>query len=527
MRLVVLSSAGVVLASTVVWVACSSSGNPTSPAPTPDSGPAATDAAPSGPFALAIPCTDSIASVYGDPGTLPPTNGAIIKCAKDADIAMSDLLSRVQKDLSQDDAPATNGGYVGKPFTSGAHVYRILYRTERGDDAKSPGYSSATVYIPDTPRAAGKLPMIVGAHGTWGQAGNCPVDEGHTGVQAFVIGDYENQAFPMVGLGYPIIMPDLAGYSNFGAAGNPPSGYAQYNDVGKSTLDGARALAQMFPDDFSGKVAILGHSQGGHSALSAVAIQPTYAPDVKIAAVATYSPLWLSQRSWGAILYTPGSYPMSTSPLANAVSIWYHYTHGELLDGPGHGLDVFAADKQDVIKKFVANDCEAVGWDGLDAGTEFPDLQAAGSTLADFFDPAFAKSIKNASALGNACPTVDGGVDPVCTKWIGRYLADRPHFTAAVPPMLIEYGDSDDVIDPGRMACVTERLKQDKVAYTFCLNPGLGHASTLRHTASYVADWIGSKTLGEAAPAACAESDANLVDDAGVAIPCTAPPPND
>ena len=34
-------------------------------------------------------------------------------------------------------------------------------------------------------------------------------------------------------------------------------------------------------------------------------------------------------------------------------------------------------------------------------------------------------------------------------------------------------------------------------------------------------------TLGEPAPAACAETDLNLVDDAGVAIQCATPPPND
>ena len=67
----------------------------------------------------------------------------------------------------------------------------------------------------------------------------------------------------MVGAGFPIIVPDLAGYANFGAAGNPISGYAAAADVGKSTLDGARALAKMFPRAFSGKVALVGHSQGG------------------------------------------------------------------------------------------------------------------------------------------------------------------------------------------------------------------------------------------------------------------------
>jgi pimeloyl-ACP methyl ester carboxylesterase len=316
-------------------------------------------------------------------------------------------------------------------------------------------------------------------------------------------------------------MPDLAGYSNFGAAGNPPSAYAQYEDVGKSTLDGARALAKMFPNAFSGKVVLVGHSQGGHSSLSALAIQSAYAPDVNIAAIATLSPLWLSQRSWGAILFEPQSYPLSTSPTANAISIWYHYTHGELLDGPGHGLDPFVASKQALIKSFVGMDCDAQGWDGSD-DSEYPDLQANGTSAADFFDPAFITSVKNAAALGNPCAAGDA----VCAKWLQRYVEDRPHLTTTVP-LLIEYGSADDTIPAGQMACVTARLKQDNVAYSFCLNPGVGHEGILRQAGSNVADWIASQTLGEPAPAPCALTDANLTDDAGVPIPCATPPPND
>jgi pimeloyl-ACP methyl ester carboxylesterase len=415
-----------------------------------------------------------------------------------------------------------NIGYVGKPFTSGAHVYRILYRTERGDPNNSPGYSSARVFIPDTPRAAGRLPLVVASHATSGQAGHCAPSEVSKTVSAtWALNDIETYLYPIVGLGLPVIMPDLAGYSNFGAPGNPPSAYAQYLDVGKSTLDGARALAKMFPTAFSGKVALIGHSQGGHSALSALAIQPTYAPDVDIAAVATLSPLWLSQRSWGAILAVASSYPLATSPTANAVSIWYHYTHGELLDGPGHGLDPFLPAQQAIIKSFVSSDCDSQNWDGS-YGSEYPDLQAAAKTALDLYDPAFVKSVSIPAALGGACATGDA----VCAKWTKRYVEDRPHLSTNVP-VLIEYGSADDTIPPDRMACVTDRLKQDHVAYSFCLRPGIGHEGILREAGSDVVDWIASKTMGEPAPPACAETEANLTDDAGVPISCSTPPPND
>src|SRR5438045_402319 len=80
---------------------------------------------------LEIACTDSIASIYADPGALPADKGAIIHCAKDKDITANEI-----------QALLTSEGTTIRPVTSGAHVYRILYRTERGDAANTPGYSS-------------------------------------------------------------------------------------------------------------------------------------------------------------------------------------------------------------------------------------------------------------------------------------------------------------------------------------------------------------------------------------------------
>jgi predicted esterase len=77
----------------------------------------------------------------------------------------------------------------------------------------------------------------------------------------------------------------------------------------------------------------------------------------------------------------------------------------------------------------------------------------------------------------------------------------RQHLTTKVP-VLVEYGSADDTIPPGRMACVIDRFKQDKVPYTFCLRPGFGHEGILRQAGSDVVDGIASQTMGEPAPPA-------------------------
>jgi pimeloyl-ACP methyl ester carboxylesterase len=465
-------------------------------------------------LALAVACDDTIGSIYDDPGALPPDNGAILRCARDVDISRTDLEARARANASGDSAPAQNGAYDGKPFTSGARVYRVLFRTERGDGTRSPGYSSAKVFLPDTPRAA-SLPVVVGARGSRGQAPACTASKEDPAADA-VNPDYRALAYPLVGLGFPVIIPDLAGYAGFGAAGNPVSAYGLVTDVGKGTLDGARAMRKLVRAGLDDQTVLVGHSQGGDSALASLAIAASYAPDVHIAAVALYAPLWFSQRSWAALFQAASQLPIHGAAGANAVSVWYHYTHGELLDGPGHGGDVFAADKRDAIKDFVDNDC----W-----GSSYPRLEALGTTSLDLFDPTFIGSVKAAAALGQPCK--DG--DALCAKWIARYLADRPHLTAAAAttPLLITYGTSDQTIPPQAMACVFDRLTEDQARLKVCLTPGFGHGGNVRRSSGYVVDWIAARTLATPEPDGCAVDQSGLVEDGGAPVACGTFPPND
>ena len=186
------------------------------------------------PFALGVPCTDTVNSVYGDPGDVSAQHkGAILKCAHDQDIpvAMLESLARAGDD-------AGSLGYSGKAFTSGAHVYRVLYRTERGDSNNTPGYSSALVLLPDTPRAT-QLPWSLlprkprtggGVRAVGGQRGGRVRSS-----------DFIHQVYPLVGLGASLrrISPATPTWR---PEQSTERAYADTADVGKSTLDGARAL---------------------------------------------------------------------------------------------------------------------------------------------------------------------------------------------------------------------------------------------------------------------------------------------
>ncbi len=463
---------------------------------------------PTGP-PIEIACADTIDSIYADPGTLPADKGAIIRCAKDKYLSASQLNTMLLADVP----------FTARAVTNGSHAYRVLYRTERGTVPPTAGYSSALVLLPDTPRAT-KLPVVVASHGSRGQCPTCAASK----EDPFDVGvnpDFERQVYTLVGYGYAVMVPDLAGYANYGATGNPPSAYDSADDVGKSTLDGARALRKLIPSLLTDKVVLVGHSQGGFTALSAAALFDSYGADGTLAAVATYAPTWITQRSYGAITALPGAFPFMGSEGANAISIWYHYTHGELLDGPGHGGDVFLPAKRAAIKDFVDN----AGW--YSGTPPWATLYALGSTATDIYDPSFTNAIgQYAAGFAADCPTDSTG--PLCQTWKARYLADRPHLTAteAMVPNLLLWGDTDTSVPPERITCAIDRLKGDGVALTVCVAPGVDHGGVVGAKADYVGDWIAAQTLGATMPAACAQNETSIM-SSGMLATCATIPPND
>jgi predicted esterase len=463
-----------------------------------------------GGFTPTLACTDSVDSVYADPGDVSgKAKGAILKCAHDTDYTASALQALA---MAQDDAGTPP--YVGGTFTSGAHAYRVLYRTERGDTAGSPGYSSALVMIPDTPRAS-TLPVVIASHGSRGQAGVCAPSKNDPAASQ-VNGDFIHQVYPLVGAGYVVIAPDLAGYANFGGAGNPPSAYADAADVGKSTLDAAAALRNVLPSAaLSQQVVITGHSQGGHTALSALALSSSYPVAGTIAGVAVYSPLWISQHAWAAIFLESSTYSFALSG-AGPVSLWYHYTHATLLDGPDAGTELIQPAKAAAVAGFVQNDC----WDD-----GYPTLVEAGASANDFFLPSYVSAAGPAATPGGNCAG-----DTTCETWIARMTADWPHLTgaAAQVPILVWYANDDTTITPDAMQCVFNRLSGDQTNYQVCYDPSPdGHQGVVAHNSNYVSDWIAQQTLGGAKPTeSCAALAPNtggvpqILDDGGAPIPC-------
>ena len=178
---------------------------------------------------------------------------------------------------------------------------------------------------------------------------------------------------------------------------------------------------------------------------------------------------------------------------AGPVSLWYHYSHSYLLDGPDAALELFDPAKGAAVQAFFNNDCYQ---------NSYPDLEEAGASADDLFSQTYQTAITHA-----AIPLLDNGNcygNALCQTWIDRMTADYPHLTgsAAKVPILVFYGNNDVTVTPDEMQCVYNRLSGDMVNYQACYdqNP-VGHSGVVAENSSYVADWIAYKTLDAAAPA--------------------------
>jgi dienelactone hydrolase len=441
---------------------------------------------PTNPDGLAVACADAADALAPPIGA----SGNILRCAKIEELDAPGLEARSRAYLG--DTPR-------RAYTSGARVYRVLYRTMRATVPASAGVASALVYLPTSPRAA-RVPVIVATHGAFGEAAGCAPSQlvSHPD-RGGLYATFVSQVHPLVGAGFAVIAPDLSGFAAHGAAGNPRPALLSSEDEAYAVLDASRALRRLVPDRLTGDVVLTGQSAGGHATLSALARSETYGAGGTIVGTVLFAPVWVNpQPILGGLLAAPQQFPIAAAPnFPNAASVWYFLAHAELIDGPAFASDAFADGARAAMVRFFDSAC----WTDRQ-----PQLEAIGPTAADLYAPAFRAAVAAPLATG-ACPADEPG-KTVCERWTARFRADFPHLppAAARVPTLLAYGGSDDLLVPPLMQCTVNRLAADGVTPTVCIDPQAGHGGATGIAATrgdYAADWIASVTLGAPAPAAC------------------------
>ena len=188
---------------------------------------------------------------YETPVTLPSANGAVIRSE-----AMTFLLD-----------PLDVTSLV-------RNAKRVLYKsTNRAGRAIA---VSGTVLVPNAPWiGVGSRPVIGYAPGTQGMADRCaPSRQFSEGIE------YEGIGIEGLLLrGYAVAMPDYEGLGTVGV-----HTYMDRVSQGRATLDVVRAAQRLSGTGLSSTspVGLMGYSQGGGAAASAVELASTYAPELRL-----------------------------------------------------------------------------------------------------------------------------------------------------------------------------------------------------------------------------------------------------
>lgn len=159
-----------------------------------------------------------------------------------------------------------------------ASGYRILYVT--ADQNGRPVTSTGALYLPAGTAPKGGWPVLSWAHGTTGISDACSPS-----VAAGSRRDtYEPSISTATRSGYAVTATDYPGLGSGGRAE-----YLGGRAEGKAVIDMIRASRSVDPS-LSRRWVSSGHSQGGHSALWASNLAPTYAPELPLMGTVAFAP---------------------------------------------------------------------------------------------------------------------------------------------------------------------------------------------------------------------------------------------
>jgi alpha-beta hydrolase superfamily lysophospholipase len=168
---------------------------------------------------------------------------------------------------------------VPSPLGAAAREYLVLYSSR--NLAGKPVAVSGLVDLPKRRAPSRGWPVVAWAHGTTGIAGVCaPSRQPAAGTSTYVYPGFN----AWLGRGYAIARTD---YEGLGTPGAHP--FLIGRSEGRGVLDVVRA-ARHLDSRVGRRFAIAGHSQGGHAALWAAALAPSWARELDFRGVVAFAP---------------------------------------------------------------------------------------------------------------------------------------------------------------------------------------------------------------------------------------------
>lgn len=426
----------------------------------------AADAEPAAYTSTPAGCEDALADIYVTPSG-GGARGAIVRCATGM------AMTPAEVDATMDDE-----GAEGVSATTGVRVYKLAYRTVRGDG--SPAVTTATVWLPDEPRAL-PAPVALIARSTSGIADACAPSREDLPMA--------NQGLPYAARGFVAIAPDFAGLGNEGV-----HAYLDNHEAVHELFDGVLALEALVGAAPIGDPVIAnGYSQGGGVVLSAQALEYEVTGRRSLQAVVAIAPEWptrINSFKYEYVLRNPdavtGLAGLSVPPVAVMRAYGWFANHL----GADHAGDSFpASERADLIDEIESN-CTVELGAAVGAGQPH---------LGDLVDPAFR------TALLACIDNTDGCVEPASSfhAWM------RSDFVTADPSgadVLIVQGLGDQVMPAAsEAACDVAKLRSEGVEPTVCSDTFATHDTILEGKIEHAVAWAEAAATGAARPS-CSSS---------------------
>jgi pimeloyl-ACP methyl ester carboxylesterase len=338
-----------------------------------------------------------------------------------------------------------------EPFSEGSNAWRVLYVSQAVDG--TPIAVSGTVAAPDEPAPEAGRDVVTWSHGTKGVLDRCTPSKGYrSGFHDFV-----DMAPEVVAAGYVGVASDFEG---LGPPGIHP--YLVGPSEGRGVLDIVKAAQQIEETGASDRVVIWGRSQGGHAALFAGEIAPTWAPELEVYGVISAAPASEFKSIIQSGVFLPGARGFIWQ-----LAIGFEAAYEELSIE-----DVFTEDALDAIDTLFEEEA---------CGSEF------GEVAGGFEGAGFENNPLDLPA------------------WVTRLDENSPGNVATPVPIWLIQGEADMVVPVLLTNVLAERLCEIGNELEYEVFPGFGHDDSTRMNMEDMLAWTADRFAGEPATSTCAE----------------------
>jgi uncharacterized membrane protein HdeD (DUF308 family)/acetyl esterase/lipase len=332
-------------------------------------------------------------------------------------------------------------------------AWRILYTTTR--DENIPAVASGLVIASDHP-PAGPRPVIAWAHATTGVASPCAPTLLPSRWNADLIPGIDQ----VLRRGWVIVATDYVGLGTPG-----PHPYLIGQGEARSVLDAVRAARQMPRLSLRDETVVWGHSQGGHAALWAGILAPTYAPDVNVVGVAALTPA----SDLTALVEKVKNTPLEGRILGSYILTAYSEIY------PDVSFDHYVRPAARVLVREAAKRC-----------LDIPEAIPSGLSAMVSRQPIYA-------------------ADPMSGA-LGRRLAENTPVGAIKSPLLIAQGLNDPLVLPSVQRAYVNRLCHSGQSVEYRTYRGRDHLSLLwpgSPLVPYLLAWTQARFAGRPGERGC------------------------